>query len=206
MLSHIGITDDEVVEALRALLVARLPNTDVVRAQVNRVPEPLNQDFVLITPLMRQRFGTNINTTADIILTGAILDDVLTVTAISGGSLLPGSSLFAKTGMAADTSITVFLTGTGGTGTYRITPSQTMTSRTVYAGQHEMLMPTQLTFQCDVHGPHSGENVQRIGTLIRSERACDFFRFQGIPVQPLHADDPIKQMAFVNAEMQYEDQ
>lgn len=205
MLSHIATTEADVLSALRALLLDRLPATDIIRAQANRVPEPLNADFCVITPLMRQRLSTNINSVADIILTGSIAATVLTVTTIAGGTLLPGATLYAKSGLAANTSITAFRDGEGSLGTYTVTPSQTFASDTLYAGQHAMMMPTELTFQCDVHGPSSAENVQRIGTMIRSEFACDFFRARSIPVQPLHADDPMRQAAFVNAESQFED-
>jgi len=205
MLSHIATTEADVLSALRALLLDRLPDTDVIRAQVNRVPEPANADFCVLTPLLRQRLSTNINAVADIILTGSITATELTVTAIAGGALLTGASLYAKTGLASGSTITAFRSGAGGTGTYTVAPSQSFPAGTLYAGQHGMMMPTQLTFQCDVHGPGSAENAQRIGTMIRSEFACDFFRARDIPVQPLHADDPMRQSAFSNAEAQYED-
>lgn len=56
----------------------------------------------------------------------------LTVTGVFGGVLGVGDTLNSS-GMAASTRITSLGTGTGGTGTYGITPSQTLSSRQITA-------------------------------------------------------------------------
>ena len=63
--------------------------------------------------------------------TGSITTTTLTVSAISAGSIFP-SMLITGTGVTAGTSIVEQLTGTtGGTGTYKVSASQTVTSTTI---------------------------------------------------------------------------
>jgi hypothetical protein len=57
----------------------------------------------------------------------------LTITAISSGSLVIGQAI-SGTGITNGTFITHALTGTGGIGTYIVTPSQTVGSRTILGG------------------------------------------------------------------------
>jgi hypothetical protein len=61
--------------------------------------------------------------------TGSISGTTLTVTAMTFGSLVRGSVLTAGSGLANNTIITGRLTGTGGVGTYTVSPSQTVSSR-----------------------------------------------------------------------------
>ncbi len=58
---------------------------------------------------------------------------VLTVSAVSSGTLAVGQ-VISGTGVTAGTYITAKLTGTGGTGTYVVSVSQTATSTTITAG------------------------------------------------------------------------
>lgn len=61
--------------------------------------------------------------------TASISGTTLTVTAITSGTIIPGATL-TGTGVTAGTTITSQLTGTtGGTGTYRVNNSQTVTSK-----------------------------------------------------------------------------
>jgi hypothetical protein len=63
--------------------------------------------------------------------TGSITTTTLTVSAISAGSIFP-SMLITGTGVTAGTSIVEQLTGTtGGTGTYKVSASQTVTSTAI---------------------------------------------------------------------------
>lgn len=63
--------------------------------------------------------------------TGSITTTTLTVSAISAGSIFP-SMLITGTGVTAGTSIVEQLTGTtGGTGTYKVSTSQTVSSTTI---------------------------------------------------------------------------
>jgi hypothetical protein len=51
---------------LRALMLAVLPGrTEVVRGQINRIPEPNSPNFVLMVPLLRERLETTITNFAD---------------------------------------------------------------------------------------------------------------------------------------------
>lgn len=63
---------------------------------------------------------------------------------------------------------------------------------------------TQLDVQCDVHGPHSGDNAQIISTIFRDDYACQYFEREGTTTRPLYASDPI-QALFSNAENQGEE-
>lgn len=65
-------------------------------------------------------------------VTGGISGTSLTVTAASGTNLSAGDALFGA-GLLSNTRITARGTGTGGTGTYTVTPSQTVASGTIIA-------------------------------------------------------------------------
>lgn len=67
-----------------------------------------------------------------------------------------------------------------------------------------VLAPTQITIQCDVHGPNSADNAQVITTLMRDEYGFASFQASGFNVAPLYADDP-RRLPFINGEQQYED-
>lgn len=64
------------------------------------------------------------------VVTGSISASVLTVSAVSSGTLAVGD-LITGTGIAAGTRITGFVSGTGGTGTYNVSVSQSVASTTV---------------------------------------------------------------------------
>jgi hypothetical protein len=64
--------------------------------------------------------------------TGSISGTVLTVTAITGPAIFNNSTL-AGAGITAGTQITSFGTGTGGTGTYNVSASQTVSSESMTA-------------------------------------------------------------------------
>ena len=66
------------------------------------------------------------------IVTGAITGTTLTVTGVTSGILYVGQTI-QSAGMAANTMITALGTGTGGTGTYTVSTSQTIASMTIYA-------------------------------------------------------------------------
>lgn len=59
-------TETQAMTVLRGFLLGILPiNTEVIRAEINRVPEPKNPDFCLLTPGGRLRLSTNIVTYND---------------------------------------------------------------------------------------------------------------------------------------------
>jgi hypothetical protein len=72
----------------------------------------------------------------DAVFTGSISGSTLTVTAIISGTLAVGQSLFGSaggTGIILGTNITAFGSGAGGTGTYILNNTQTVTSTTIVA-------------------------------------------------------------------------
>lgn len=67
MIVTINLTERQALTVLRAFLLAILPaGVDVLRAQVNRVAEPTSADFVMMTPILRERLATNVTTYTDI--------------------------------------------------------------------------------------------------------------------------------------------
>jgi hypothetical protein len=61
-----------------------------------------------------------------------------------------------------------------------------------------------MSIQVDVHGPNSASNTNLITTLWRDDYALQFFVTALPTAAPLYATDP-RQLAFDNAEAQYED-
>jgi len=66
------------------------------------------------------------------VVTGSIATTVLTVTAVTSGTLSVGQTI-SGSGVTAGTKITALGTGTGGTGTYTVGTSQTASSTTITA-------------------------------------------------------------------------
>lgn len=144
MPATLNFTENDLFVALRGFLLTILPTTvDIIRAQVNRVPEPANPDFVILNSVGRERLGSNIDTYSDGFP--------------SGPSVL------------------------------------------------NAMQKIRVTFQVDVHGPSSADNVQIISTFFRDYVATDYFSsLTGADAQVLYASDP-KQLPFINAEQQFED-
>jgi hypothetical protein len=209
----LSITDSQIFTAFRSFLLSvTLPNTDVIKAQVNRVPEPLGADFVLMTPLRQERLATNETSYFDNDFTGTIAGTTLTVSAfarqespLSPGMLLIDSG-YPVMNLAVNTVIVDQISGSppGGIGTYTVAPSQTVAQETMYAGVRADLVGTKMVVQLDIHGPNSGNNVRLIDTLFRSEVGTASFESSGLAIDPLYCDDA-KQMPFVNDQQQYED-
>lgn len=65
------------------------------------------------------------------VFTGYITDTTLTVTAVSSGTIRVGMVLTSSGTISDNTIITALGTGTGGTGTYLVSPSQTRVSATL---------------------------------------------------------------------------
>lgn len=71
---------------------------------------------------------------APAVVTGTIATTTLTVSAVTSGTLAVGQTLSGAS-VTAGTTLTAFVTGTGGTGTYTVTPSQTVAvGETITAG------------------------------------------------------------------------
>jgi len=59
MAATVSVTEDQVFVTLRAFLLSVLASgVEVVQGQGNRVPEPVGADFVVMTPIGRQRLAT----------------------------------------------------------------------------------------------------------------------------------------------------
>ncbi|HEY0120651.1 MAG TPA: hypothetical protein VGC14_02630 [Rhizobium sp.] len=196
-------TQSGVLTALRAFLLAILPEgIEVVQGQDNRVPEPSTDDFVTVTPLFQSRLSTNVDTYQDVSFTAAITDETMDVTAVAFGTIAVGQIVFGI-GVSALTKITTLGTGSGGVGTYTISPAQTVGTRKLASGGEIFHQPVKSTVQLDVHGPNSADNAQLISTLFRDDYAVQFFKATGFDVTPLYVSDP-KQLPYVNENAQTE--
>jgi hypothetical protein len=198
---QISITETGAITVLRSFLLSVLPSgVEVIRSQVNRVPEPTSADFVLMTPILRRRLSTNTVTYEDTTITASIAGATLTVTGTVGAApIIVGTYVFGP-GVATGTVVTAV----GAGGTYTVTPSQTVAREQMAVGIRMDVMDTEFTVQLDVHGPNSTDNIQALATLFRSEVACYAFKQSGLDMQPLYTSDP-RQAAFTNGENQYED-
>ena len=189
---------------LRTFLESIMPaGVDCILAQANLVPEPSTPNFVMITPLRRVRLSTNVDTFVDCKLTGSISGSTMTITKVFYGALQVGSVIFGV-GVATPTQVTAFGSGSGGLGTYTVSPSQSVGSETLAAGVMNAMQPTELTVQLDVHGPASGDNAQTISTLFRDDYAYQAFNALNPNMAPFYADDP-RQVPFINDQAQFED-
>jgi hypothetical protein len=199
-------SQDDVQTVLVAFLQSVLPaGTAVIEGQDNRVPEPACPNFVVFTPVQRLRLATNIDDYADALFTGSISGTTLTVTQVSDGVMTPGATVFG-TGVAAGTTVTAFVSGTGGIGTYTVSAAQTIPSQPIAAGTMEMTQETDVVFQIDVHSDvvgTSADMAQAIVTAFRDPYAVDFFTALNPAVTPLYADDP-RASPFISGEEQYE--
>jgi len=204
----ISLTQAHALTALGNVLVLALPSSvEIIQAEDNLVSEPAAPDFVVMQPILRTRLSTNIDEYQDCAFTGSIAGKVLTVTNSPPvfGTIQPAlnPTLFGS-GVAAGTTITAQTGGTPGkAGTYTVSILQTLASTSLAAGILGMVQPTQLTVQCDVHGPASADNVQIVSTIMRSAYGSDLFKAQNLGVALLFASDP-RQSPFWNSESQIE--
>lgn len=206
MTISVSLTETQIFAALRAFLLSILPSgIEIVRGQDNRVAEPSGTDFVVMTPILRERLSTNVNSYVDAVFTGSISGSTLTAGPFSKGSLSIGNQIFGV-GITAGTIVTAQTGGTpGGAGTYTISPSpQTVSSGTIAAGIMATLMPIKFTAQIDVHGPASADNAHIIATLFRDDYGVQQFATSGFDVVPLYMGEP-KQIPYLNGEQQIEE-
>ncbi len=113
------------------------------------------------TTLRVRTIGTTnfllIGASAAAVVTGSIAGTVLTVTAVTSGTLAVGAVL-SGTGVTAGTTITALGTGTGGNGTYTVSISQTKGSGTI---NRQPLVDTKFT--------KSGATGAGTGSVFRPE-------------------------------------
>lgn len=199
-------TQDNVCAALRSFLLDVLPaGTGVIIALDNRVSEPIETEFVIMTPLRFQRMRTNIDSDADVKFTGSIDGTVLTVTDVDFGAIAEGATIFGVG--VIPTKVTNFQSGTGGVGTYLVDQTQTVFSTTISSGGKTIEQGAQVSIQLDFHSASgaAGDMAQTVSTLFRDEYATEQFAAQepNYNVYPLFADDP-RMAPFINESQQYE--
>lgn len=200
-------TEDDAIMALRSFMSSVLPSSvDVIRGQINRVPEPADSDFIVMWPIMRRRLETNVDQFVDTKGVGSIAGNLMTVTGLSYGSLQVGSVVFSAVGGTGVVfSVQSQVSGSvGGTGVYSVAPSGSVGGGVLAAGVLNALAPTELTIQLDVHGPNGGDNAQIVSTMLRDDFACQAFKVLNVGVVPLYANDP-KQITFQNENQQIEE-
>lgn len=196
-----------IMTALGNFLASILPaGVLVVQGQDNRVPEPIGADFVIMTPIMRQRLETNVDTYSDCAFIASIAGAAMTMTELLIGSVMVGNVLFGPN-VAGGTTIQSQSSGSpGGVGVYALSGSQTVTSEKMASGTEQVLEPQEITVQIDIHSANvadSADMAVTISALFRDDFAVSYFEANFPGIAPLYADDP-KQMPFENAEKQYE--
>lgn len=66
-MASLALTESNMLAALRTVLLSLIGSgTEVIEGEINRVPEPVGPDFVVMIPITRERLSTNIDTYADI--------------------------------------------------------------------------------------------------------------------------------------------
>lgn len=131
---------------------------------------------------------------------------LMTVSVVSFGTIAVGAPVFGV-GVTTGSTIKALGTGSGGVGTYAVSPSQTVGSETLAAGGKILQQNMKAIFQVDFH---SGDNTapdmaQICSTTLRDSYGVDLFAAQSpnYGVVPLYADDP-KFMPFLNEAAQIE--
>lgn len=207
MVGTVDVTSDQVLRDLRAFLINSLPNIgadNVIQGQINRVPEPEDIDFIVMTPVFRTRLALNIDTFVDVQFVGSIAGKVLTVTSIAFGTIeigavLLGAAVRPFTGIQAQTAGVP-----GSTGTYLLSISQSIpVEQKMAAGLESLLQKTRVDIQLDFHGDNAEDYAQIVSTLLRDDRGVTFFAGLGHGISPLYTTDP-HQTPFINEQQQYE--
>jgi len=185
MAAYLDLSEFAVFTSVRQFLQSLLPvGTEVVRAQTNRVPAPKSPLFVYMTPLLRTPLSKSIVSTHDVLLTGSIAEQVLTVTALQQGRILPWLPLIGPT-VTPGTRILPFAqgSGNGGLGTYLVSPAQTVAETSMKAGSMAVMQPTQLDMQIDFYGLDSGDAAQTVAAVFQTEYAVNELDAYGLPLR-----------------------
>ncbi len=202
-----SITQAAVLDALGDFLLAILPNftaAQIVIGQENRIAEAQPTDFIVMTPLFKNRLSlSNIDTYAPSSFTGSIAADLLTVSTVTIGAVTPGNQLFGVN-VAPNTIVGTQASGPpGGAGTYAVSPSQTVASTLMASGSKTALMPQDVTVQLDIHGPGGFDNSNVVMAMFRDAYSIDLFAPWNTGITPLYSEDAIE-LTFENAEQQTE--
>jgi hypothetical protein len=207
---NLSLTEVQIFTALRSFLLDVLPaGTPVFKAQTNRVPEPHESDFVSMTPILRKRLETNVDSYDSAQDVQVLTFAALTTVPIVGDTVVNGSATASGVVTAVTTTdVTVntltaqyFAVGDVVSNTTHAGVVGTMTG--LAYGSATSMQPIEMTIQLDVHGPLSGDNAQIVSTLLRDAYGVDQFATSGFDVTPLYTSDP-KQIPFVNGEQQVE--
>jgi len=193
--------------ALRTFLLSVLPaGTDVVQGEINRVTETASPDFVVMTPIMRERISTNVVIYADCAFTGSIAGSALTISAVQLGTVTLPAPLFGAS-IPLGTTILSQTSGTaGGVGVYAISAPLTVSSEQMAAGQVLVRQPSKVIIQLDIHSPGGGTAMDLVATVqaaLHSDIVLDSFAASGFDVVPLYTENP-SQSPFMNAQNQVE--
>jgi hypothetical protein len=210
MAISISPTESDILGAMGDFLRAVLPvDVVVVAGQPNRVPEPTEPRFVVMSPPRYERLSTNRDDYVDSVFTASLAGTTLTVTAVDPnftGTIEVGSTIFGPD-VASGTSVTALGTGTGGIGTYVVDTAQTVALEVMAAGTACILQAARVAIQLDFHAADgtSGDLVQIVSTLLRDEFGVQQFKDQSpnYGIAPLYADDPA-QRPFYNDQEQVE--
>lgn len=205
MTSLVSPTEFETLSALRGVLLSVLPEgVPVIRGQANRTPSPKAKDYVVQTPIRRERLETNFDQYVDTRMIGSIAGTTMTITELDYGGLKVGLTILGV-GLLANTTVVRQLSGSsGGTGTYQVSKQQSIPSQILAAGILSATQNTKVVVQLDVHGPNGGDNAQRIQTVLHDDYSFLTLERAGSPIRPLYATDP-RQVPFINDQKQYED-
>lgn len=281
---------NDLFTSLRAFLLDVLPEgVDAVAGQPNRVAEPAEPIFVVMSMLRIMRLRTNIDTADDVKFTAAIAPDnaaftgsivpttpaspdempsgTLTVSAIVSGvirvgalvagdgvdagtyvaaqlsgsaggvgaylvsrsqQIVSGSSMTTAcgimtvsavefgeiqvsarvfgTGLAVPTRVRALGSGTGGVGTYIVSPGQTISSRVLSAGGKLLEAGSKFSVQLDFHSydlNSAADLATTVQAAFRDGYASAFFADMDAAISPLYADDP-RLVPFLNENQQIE--
>lgn len=196
----LSITQQQIFSALGDFITA-ITGIPAVVGQVNRVPS-LKGDYAVMWPLSRPRLATNRRTPIDAKFTGSIAGQLMTVSAVQIGTVVPGRKLLG-TGVTGGTLVGAQQSGpVGGAGIYAVSVAQTLALQTLSAGVMSVEESTEVIMQVDVHGANSSDNSQVLQQLFWDARAVD--ELEPFGITPLFAEDP-RQMPFITAAKEYED-
>lgn len=66
MAATISLTETQVFTVLRAFVLAQIAAVEVLKGQNNRVSMPPKGNFIIMTPMMRERLATNVTAYSDL--------------------------------------------------------------------------------------------------------------------------------------------
>jgi hypothetical protein len=212
VIATISPTQSDAQAALGAFLtdLFAIPASSIVATQGNRVPEPKASNFIVMSVISFERQTTNNDQTNDVKMVGcSINSNVLTVSSVPIGEIVPGIQVLGP-GVAAATFIQSQLSGPeGGAGTYQISVAQTLVGPvTLSAGSIQMTATFFMTIQLDFHSADytAAQWAQTFAIAFRDNYAVTFFGNLPAPqnqITPLYAEDA-KMRPFINDQKQYE--